>query len=81
MYKRQHNGDGNKLNDKDFAGGESSALSSNRDIAAEKRICVITSFMGNVGFMGIPVMKALFPQSPEMLIYTLSLIHILLIKP
>lgn len=37
---------------------------------AQKRIAVITSFMGNVGFMGIPVMKALFPGSPEMLIYT-----------
>lgn len=37
---------------------------------AEKRICVIASFMGNVGFMGIPVMKALFPENPEMLIYT-----------
>lgn len=35
-----------------------------------KRICVITSFMGNVGFMGIPVMKALFPGHGEMLIYT-----------
>lgn len=64
------NDEENKLNDENFAGSESSALSSNRDIAAEKRICVITSFMGNVGFMGIPVMKALFPQSPEMLIYT-----------
>lgn len=39
-------------------------------LTAEKRICTITSFMGNVGFMGIPVMKALFPESPEMLIYT-----------
>lgn len=36
----------------------------------QKRICVITSFMGNVGFMGIPVMKALFPDSGEMLLYT-----------
>lgn len=45
-------------------------LYAQRNIEAEKRICVITSFMGNVGFMGIPVMKALFPQSPEMLIYT-----------
>ena len=25
--------------------------------------------MGNVGFMGIPVVKALFPNNPEMLIY------------
>ena len=41
-----------------------------QDTGAAKRICIITSFMGNVGFMGIPVMKALFPQSPEMLIYT-----------
>lgn len=39
-------------------------------LAAEKRICTITAFMGNVGFMGIPVMKALFPENPEMLIYT-----------
>ena len=39
-------------------------------LTAEKRICTITAFMGNVGFMGIPVMKALFPENPEMLIYT-----------
>lgn len=34
-----------------------------------KRVGVICSFMGNVGFMGIPVVKALFPSSPELLIY------------
>ncbi len=36
----------------------------------ENRVSSITSFMGNVGFMGIPVMKMLFPDKPEMLIYT-----------
>lgn len=38
--------------------------------AGQKRIAVITSFMGNIGFMGIPVMKLLFPGNAEMLIYT-----------
>lgn len=38
--------------------------------AKTDKICVICSFMGNCGFMGIPVMKALFPGSPEMLMYT-----------
>lgn len=38
--------------------------------AKTDKICVICSFMGNCGFMGIPVMKALFPASPEMLMYT-----------
>lgn len=33
------------------------------------RVGTICSFMGNVGFMGIPVVKALFPNNPEMLIY------------
>ncbi len=37
---------------------------------ATNRICVVTSFLGNVGFMGIPVMNALFPGNPEMIIYT-----------
>ncbi len=36
----------------------------------QNRIGTITSFMGNIGFMGIPVMKMLFPDNPEMLIYT-----------
>ncbi len=39
-------------------------------LTAEKRILTVVSFMGNVGFMGIPVMKALFPNNPEMMIYT-----------
>ena len=34
-----------------------------------KRASTICTFMGNVGFMGIPVVKALFPNNPEMLIY------------
>lgn len=34
-----------------------------------KRAGTICTFMGNVGFMGIPVVKALFPNNPEMLIY------------
>lgn len=38
--------------------------------AKTDKVCVICSFMGNCGFMGIPVMKALFPGSPEMLMYT-----------
>ena len=36
----------------------------------QNRISTISSFMGNIGFMGIPVMKLLFPDKPEMLIYT-----------
>ena len=34
-----------------------------------KKTCNVCAFMGNIGFMGIPVMKALFPQYPEMLMY------------
>lgn len=35
-----------------------------------RRVAIICSYLGNVGFMGIPVIKALFPAAPEMLIYT-----------
>ncbi|MDR0425887.1 MAG: AEC family transporter [Clostridiales bacterium] len=37
---------------------------------AEKNVLEITAFLGNVGYMGIPVMRALFPENPEMLLYT-----------
>lgn len=35
-----------------------------------RKACNVCSFMGNIGYMGIPVMRALFPQYPEMLMYT-----------
>lgn len=57
-----------KTAEADRENGEELPLASK--LAAEKRMLTVTSFMGNVGFMGIPVMKALFPESPEMLIYT-----------
>ena len=34
------------------------------------RILLAAVLFGNTGFMGIPVIKALFPESPEMLVYT-----------
>lgn len=36
----------------------------------ERDVLEISSFLGNVGYMGIPIMKAIFPSSPEMLLYT-----------
>lgn len=35
-----------------------------------RRICVVSSYLGNVGFMGIPVIKALFPQNDTLVLYT-----------
>ncbi len=35
-----------------------------------RRICVASSYLGNVGFMGIPVMKALFPSDDTIILYT-----------
>lgn len=40
-----------------------------KDMAA-KRACEACSYLGNVGFMGIPVMQMLFPENPEMILYT-----------
>lgn len=40
-----------------------------KDMAA-KRACEACSYLGNVGFMGIPVMQMLFPDNPEMILYT-----------
>ena len=40
-----------------------------KDMAA-KRACEACSYLGNVGFMGIPVMQMLFPDKPEMILYT-----------
>ena len=40
-----------------------------KDMAA-KRVCEACSYLGNVGFMGIPVMQMLFPENPEMILYT-----------
>ncbi len=34
-----------------------------------RKSCNVCSFLGNIGFMGIPVMRALFPQYPEMIMY------------
>ncbi len=34
-----------------------------------RRVSVTTSFLGNVGFMGIPVLKALFPQNDDIILY------------
>lgn len=35
-----------------------------------KRACVACSYLGNVGFMGIPVMKMLFPDNTDLILYT-----------
>ena len=40
-----------------------------KDMAA-KRACEACSYLGNVGFMGVPVMQMLFPENPEMILYT-----------
>ena len=40
-----------------------------RDEAA-RRACVACSYLGNVGFMGIPVMQMLFPGVQELVLYT-----------
>jgi predicted permease len=37
--------------------------------SALKRVCVAGAYMGNSAFMGIPVIQAYFPNSPEPLIY------------
>ena len=37
---------------------------------AAKRACVATSYLGNVGFMGIPVMQMLFPDRSDLVLYT-----------
>lgn len=37
---------------------------------AARRACEASSYLGNVGFMGIPVMQMLFPNNPEMILYT-----------
>ena len=37
---------------------------------AAKRAAVASSYLGNVGFMGIPVMEMLFPGNDEMILYT-----------
>ncbi len=43
-------------------------------IDAKNKVCIICSFLGNAGFMGLPVMKALFPDHPEILMYTTMVI-------
>lgn len=35
-----------------------------------RRVCVASAYLGNVGFMGIPVMKALFPDNDVIVLYT-----------
>lgn len=37
---------------------------------ASRRACVASSYLGNVGFMGIPVMEMLFPGNDDMVLYT-----------
>ena len=37
---------------------------------AARRAAVASSYLGNVGFMGIPVMQMLFPGNDEMVLYT-----------
>ena len=37
---------------------------------AARRACVASSYLGNVGFMGIPVMQMLFPGNTDMILYT-----------
>lgn len=37
---------------------------------ASKRACVACSYLGNVGFMGIPVMQMLFPGNSDLVLYT-----------
>lgn len=37
---------------------------------ASKRACVAASYLGNVGFMGIPVMEMLFPGNSDLILYT-----------
>lgn len=37
---------------------------------ASRRACVTCSYLGNVGFMGIPVMEMLFPGNSDMVLYT-----------
>ena len=40
-----------------------------KDLAA-KRACTAASYLGNVGFMGIPVMEMLFPGNSDLILYT-----------
>ena len=40
-----------------------------KDMAA-RRACEACSYLGNVGFMGIPVMQMLFPGNEDMILYT-----------
>lgn len=40
-----------------------------RDLAA-KRAATASSYLGNVGFMGIPVMQMLFPENADLVLYT-----------
>lgn len=37
---------------------------------SSKRACVAASYLGNVGFMGIPVMEMLFPGNNDLILYT-----------
>ena len=37
---------------------------------AARRACEATSYLGNVGFMGIPVMQMLFPDNSDLVLYT-----------
>ena len=37
---------------------------------ATRRACVACSYLGNVGFMGIPVMEMLFPGNSDLVLYT-----------
>ncbi len=34
------------------------------------RVCAITGACGNVGFLGVPLLKFLFPENPEIILYS-----------
>lgn len=37
---------------------------------SSRRVCIACSYLGNVGFMGIPVMQMLFPGREDLVLYT-----------
>ena len=41
---------------------------------AKRRVFAIASVMGNVGFFGLPVIRALFPDSPEVMAYSAAFV-------
>ena len=41
---------------------------------AKNRVCALASVLGNIGFFGIPLLEALFPEHPEALMYCMMYI-------